>query len=60
MFQLFKGTFYYCKGPLVGLDVSNKTECINKGRAYRWVNQKYNFDDLGQVSRITIIWDYNK
>ena len=48
MCQLFKGTFFYCDGPDVS-DVKNKTDCINKGPPYRWVNRKYNFDNLGQV-----------
>jgi len=46
--QLFKGTMYHCKG----LDVSGvvtKIDCINKGLGYYWVNEKYNFDNLGQV-----------
>ena len=49
MFQLFKGTFYYCDGPDVS-KIHNKTDCINEGPPYRWVNRKYNFDNLGQVS----------
>ena len=48
IFQLFKGTFYYCKGPNVRL-VKNKTQCL-EGKRNIWVNQKYNFDSLGQVS----------
>lgn len=46
--QLFKGTFYFCDGPDVRT-IKNKTDCINKGPPYRWVNRKYNFDNLGQV-----------
>ncbi|ELU02190.1 hypothetical protein CAPTEDRAFT_89566 [Capitella teleta] len=46
--QLFKGTFYYCDGRNV-TDVKNKTDCFNKGVGYRWVNRKYNFDNLGQA-----------
>ncbi len=42
--------FYYCDGDDVS-DVLNKTDCMNKGLGYRWVNQKYNFDNLGQVCR---------
>jgi len=49
IFQLFKGALYHCEGPDLS-DVSNKTDCHNKGPAYRWVNRKYNFDNLGQVS----------
>ena len=48
LLQLFKGKFYYCDGGDVS-DVLNKTDCIRKGDPFRWVNQKYNFDDLGQV-----------
>ena len=47
--QLFKGRFYYCEGPDVH-EIKNKTDCLNKGPPYRWVNRKYNFDNLGQVS----------
>ena len=47
--QLFKGTLYHCEGPDVS-DINNKTDCINKGPPYRWINRKYNFDNLGQVS----------
>jgi len=46
--QLFKGMLYHCVGGDVS-DVINKTDCLNKGPPYRWVNYKYNFDDLGQV-----------
>jgi len=42
---------YHCVGGDVS-DVINKTDCINKGPPFRWVNCKYNFDDLGQVSRL--------
>ncbi|KAK3601868.1 hypothetical protein CHS0354_041799 [Potamilus streckersoni] len=45
--QLFKGTFYYCKGPNIR-HVSNKTQCLADRRNV-WINQKYNFDDLGQA-----------
>ena len=48
--QLFKGTFYFCDSSGADLhDVFNKTDCLNKGPPYRWVNRKYNFDNLGQV-----------
>jgi len=46
--QLFKGSFYYCDGPDIS-NVTNKTDCLNKGPPYRWLNHKYNFDNLGQV-----------
>jgi len=55
MRQLFKGTMYHCRGDK-GLDVSDvvtKIDCINKGLGYYWVNQKYNFDNLGQVRHFT-------
>jgi len=39
---------YHCVGGDVS-DVINKTDCLNKGPPFRWVNYKYNFDDLGQV-----------
>ena len=48
--QLFKGTFFYCDGD--GLDVSdirNKSDCHERGPPYRWRNQKYNFDNLGNA-----------
>ncbi|KAF5282496.1 hypothetical protein FQR65_LT14266 [Abscondita terminalis] len=45
--QLFKGAFFYCKGDN-SRGVRNKTECLERpGNA--WVNQKYNFDDLGKA-----------
>ena len=51
MNQLFKGMLYHCVGGDVS-DVINKTDCLNKGPPFRWVNCKYNFDDLGQVSLV--------
>ena len=57
-FQLFKGTFYYCEGPDVH-DVKNKTDCINKGPPFRWVNRKYNFDNLGQVNPYTSLYRFH-
>jgi len=42
---------YYCEGGDVS-DVVNKTDCQNKGPPFRWINQRYNFDDLGQVSSL--------
>jgi voltage-dependent calcium channel T type alpha-1G len=50
--QLFKGMLYHCEGPDLS-DVMNKTDCLNKGPPYRWVNRKYNFDNLGQVREDT-------
>ncbi|XP_019646522.1 PREDICTED: voltage-dependent T-type calcium channel subunit alpha-1H-like isoform X9 [Branchiostoma belcheri] len=45
--QLFKGKFFHCEGPdLYG--VKNKTDCL-KDTKRKWVNQKYNFDNLGQA-----------
>ena len=29
--------------------MTNKTDCYNKGPPFRWVNRKYNFDNLGQA-----------
>jgi len=52
LLQLFKGTFYYCDGPDVS-GIRNKSDCINQGPPFRWVNRKYNFDNLGQVRQ----WD---
>ncbi|XP_065922507.1 voltage-dependent T-type calcium channel subunit alpha-1I isoform X8 [Magallana gigas] len=46
--QLFKGTFYYCKGPTVR-NIKNKTQCLMDNKKNVWINQKYNFDDLGQA-----------
>ncbi|XP_049799603.1 voltage-dependent T-type calcium channel subunit alpha-1G [Schistocerca nitens] len=45
--QLFKGTFYYCEGADIK-NVRNKTDCL-KDKNNRWVNRKYNFDDLGKA-----------
>ena len=49
--QLFKGVFYYCDGPdAVKGYIHNKTECLAlSGNGNRWVNHKYNFDNLGQA-----------
>ncbi len=46
--QLFKGTFYHCIGPNL-TDVTNKTNCLSNHPDNQWINQKYNFDDLGQA-----------
>ncbi|XP_060077738.1 voltage-dependent T-type calcium channel subunit alpha-1G-like [Ylistrum balloti] len=45
--QLFKGSFFYCKGPDIQ-HVKNKTQCLKDPRNI-WINQKYNFDNLGQA-----------
>ena len=45
---MFKGTFYYCEGPDVS-DVITRVDCVNKGSQYKWLNRKYNFDNLGQA-----------
>lgn len=47
--QLFKGAFYYCEGIDVRF-VKNRTDCLEADRRNRWVNRKYNFDNLGQVN----------
>jgi len=48
-FQLFKGIFFYCEGPDSGI-VKNKTQCQElSANGNRWVNHKYNFDNLGQA-----------
>uniref|UniRef100_A0A8C8RQM1 Calcium voltage-gated channel subunit alpha1 H n=1 Tax=Pelusios castaneus TaxID=367368 RepID=A0A8C8RQM1_9SAUR len=44
--QLFKGKFYYCEGPDTK-NISTKSDCTNA--RYRWIRQKYNFDNLGQA-----------
>uniref|UniRef100_A0A8C9WSZ3 Calcium voltage-gated channel subunit alpha1 H n=1 Tax=Scleropages formosus TaxID=113540 RepID=A0A8C9WSZ3_SCLFO len=44
--QLFKGKFYHCEGADVR-NISNKSECLQA--RYRWVQRKYNFDNLGQA-----------
>jgi len=54
MRQLFKGMMYHCEGDDIS-DVDTKIDCINKGLGYQWVNQKYNFDNLGQVT-FTLPW----
>lgn len=45
--QLFKGAFYYCEGPM--LDGVQTREDCEKDSRNTWVNQKYNFDNLGQA-----------
>lgn len=49
--QLFKGTFYYCDGPdplEIMRTVRTKEDCLIDHRN-RWINRKYNFDNLGQA-----------
>lgn len=49
--QLFKGTFYYCDGPdplEIMRTVKTKEDCLMNHKN-RWVNRKYNFDNLGQA-----------
>ena len=49
IFQLFKGVFYHCEGPDQET-VKNKTQCLElSGNGNKWVNHKYNFDNLGQA-----------
>jgi fumarate reductase subunit C len=59
-FQLFKGKFYYCLGP-TAIYVKNKTHCLSDHRNI-WQNQKYNFDNLGQVciNEMNEVWCYMK
>ncbi|XP_031353487.1 voltage-dependent T-type calcium channel subunit alpha-1G isoform X1 [Photinus pyralis] len=45
--QLFKGSFYYCKGENAK-GVRNRTECLDLP-GNTWVNQQYNFDNLGKA-----------
>ncbi|XP_054711227.1 voltage-dependent T-type calcium channel subunit alpha-1G-like [Uloborus diversus] len=45
--QLFKGSLYYCEGPDIK-HVKNRTDCESDARN-QWVNQRYNFDNLGQA-----------
>ena len=48
-FQLFKGIFFYCEGPDSHV-VKNKSQCLELSeKGNRWVNHKYNFDNLGQA-----------
>ena len=44
---------YHCEGVDIS-DVHTKIDCINKGIGYHWVNQKYNFDNLGQVVKLVL------
>ena len=44
-----QGVFYYCEGPdILKQNITTKAECLAYP-ANRWKNQKYNFDNLGQV-----------
>ncbi len=47
--QLFKGMMFHCVGPDIS-NVTNRNNCELDSRN-RWVNQRYNFDNLGQVSQ---------
>ena len=41
--------FYHCEGPDAEI-VKNKTQCLElSGNGNKWVNHKYNFDNLGQA-----------
>ncbi|XP_058262463.1 voltage-dependent T-type calcium channel subunit alpha-1G isoform X8 [Hemibagrus wyckioides] len=44
--QLFKGKFYMCDGEDTQ-NITNKSDCLLA--KYKWVRQKYNFDNLGQA-----------
>lgn len=49
IFKLFKGIFFYCEGPDSHM-IKNKTQCLELSeKGNRWVNHKYNFDNLGQA-----------
>ena len=46
---MFKGVFFYCDGPdIVYQNITNKAECLQYPQN-RWLNQKYNFDNLAQA-----------
>ena len=48
-FQLFKGLFFYCDGPNVpNQNITDKIDCLQYPEN-RWINQKYNFDNLLQA-----------
>ena len=41
--------FFYCDGPDVeNQNITNKAECLQH-EENRWINQKYNFDNLGSA-----------
>lgn len=43
------GKFYYCNGePANLINVTTRAEC-EANEENEWVNQKYNFDNLGQA-----------
>uniref|UniRef100_A0A452HNL9 Ion transport domain-containing protein n=1 Tax=Gopherus agassizii TaxID=38772 RepID=A0A452HNL9_9SAUR len=44
--QLFKGKFYHCLGVDIR-NITNRSDCVAAN--YKWVHQKYNFDNLGQA-----------
>ena len=45
--QLFKGMMYHCVGPDIS-NITTRADClVNKNN--RWVNHRYNFDNLGQA-----------
>ena len=49
IFQLFKGLFFYCDGPdVANQNITDKFQCL-QFEENRWINQKYNFDNLGQA-----------
>ena len=49
IFQLFKGVFFYCEGPNVpNQNITDKEDCL-KFPENRWINQKYNFDNIGHA-----------
>ena len=46
---MFKGVFFYCDGPdIAHKNIKTKADCL-KYPQNRWLNQKYNFDNLGQA-----------
>uniref|UniRef100_A0AC34QBU8 Voltage-dependent T-type calcium channel subunit alpha n=1 Tax=Panagrolaimus sp. JU765 TaxID=591449 RepID=A0AC34QBU8_9BILA len=45
--QLFKGMMYHCVGPDVS-NITSKHDCLSN-KSNRWVNHRYNFDNLGQA-----------
>uniref|UniRef100_A0AC35G2Z4 Ion transport domain-containing protein n=1 Tax=Panagrolaimus sp. PS1159 TaxID=55785 RepID=A0AC35G2Z4_9BILA len=45
--QLFKGMMYHCVGPDIS-NITTRAECLGT-KNNRWVNHRYNFDNLGQA-----------
>uniref|UniRef100_A0A914C966 Voltage-dependent T-type calcium channel subunit alpha n=1 Tax=Acrobeloides nanus TaxID=290746 RepID=A0A914C966_9BILA len=45
--QLFKGMMFHCIGPELA-NITTKADCLQDSRN-RWVNHRYNFDNLGQA-----------